>query len=243
MKPILEGVRKGHLIVCGMTRYGKTTFALWLFLLDDLFDRRKNSTVIFVDTKHDDTLLAHGMLIDEGTLADSIGELRFHLDMKAKHIIYRPPGTYERGKHLTALINTLFEYREKPKHRGCPYGVFIDEVHMYSSKSGRQEGLERLSTTGAGKDIHAVIIGQRLQDIHEQTLSQCNTRVVFFMQERPEYLRSRVMTDLISWMGWLKDHPYYFAFQTSADWHLHVPVPPMIDPYGRGFSPPSDVGR
>ena len=120
--------------------------------------------------------------------------------MKVKRVIYRPPGTSERSRHLTEIINLLFEMREKRRYKKCPYALFVDEVQLYAAKGGKHEGLERLSTTGAGKDIHGIIIGQRLQDIHEQTLSQCNSRMVFFMQERPEYLRSRMMTELIDWM-------------------------------------------
>ena len=123
----------------------------------------------------------------------------------------------------------------------------VGGVQLYAAKGGKHEGLERLSTTGAGKDIHAIVIGQRLQDIHEQTLSQCNSRMVFFMQERPDYLRSRMMTELIDWMDWLKENPYYFAFQTlaSVDWKLHTPVPlPIsIDPYARQFAPPPSKRR
>jgi hypothetical protein len=71
--------------------------------------------------------------------------------------------------------------------------------------------------------------------------------MVFFMQERPEYLRSRMMTELIDWMDWLKQNPYYFAFQTlaSVDWKIHAPVPlPVeIDPYSKQFAPPPSKRR
>jgi hypothetical protein len=72
--------------------------------------------------------------------------------------------------------------------------------------------------------------------------------MVFFMQERPEYLRSRNMTDLINWMGWLKEHPYFFAYQTldSVDWKLHTPVPlpaQALDPYAKQFAPPPSKRR
>ncbi len=242
MEPLFDGIRSGHLVICGQTRYGKSTAALQFFLNDKLFDGRKWATHIFIDTKHDDELLQHGFF------AKTIKDLDFYLNMKAKRVIYRPPGTSDRSRHLTDIINLLFEKRGKRRYKNCPYAVFIDEVQLYSSKGGKHEGLERLSTTGAGKQIHAIVIGQRLQDIHEQTLSQCNSRMVFFMQERPEYLRSRLMTDLIDWMDWLKENPYYFAFQTlaSVDWQLHTPVPlpaKPIDPYDKRFAPPPSRRR
>jgi len=242
MEPLYDGIRGGHLVIVGQTRYGKSTAAEQFFLNDNLFDGRKMATHIFIDTKHDDALIQHGFF------AKTIKDLDFYLNMKVKRVVYRPPGTSEREKHLTDIINLLFKKKEKRRYKKAVYAVFIDEVQLYARKGSRHEGLERLSTTGAGKDIHGIVIGQRLQDIHEQTLSQCNSRMVFFMQERPDYLKSRMMSDLIDWMDWLKENPYYFAFQTlaSVDWQLHTPVPlppKPIDPYARKFAPPPSKRR
>jgi len=101
----------------------------------------------------------------------------------------------------------------------------IDEVQLYARKQEKNEGLERLSTTGAGKSIHGVFLGQRLQDIHEQTLSQCNTTIVFYMREKAEYLRSRGLDSLVSWMPWLRDNRYFFALDHDSKWTVHEPVP------------------
>lgn len=242
MDALIDGIRSGHLVICGQTRYGKSTAAMWFFLNTNLFDGRKAATHIFFDTKHDDDILQHGFV------ARSVEDLAYYLSLKPKRIIYRPPGTTEREIHLTKVVNLLFSNKEKSRYKGCVYALFIDEVQLYARKGSRHEGLERLSTTGAGKGIHGIVIGQRLQDIHEQTLSQCNSRMVFFMQERPEYLKSRLMTELVDWMDWLKENPYYFAFQTlaSVDWQLHAPVPlpaKPIDPYSKKFAPPPSRRR
>ena len=50
LKPLQDGIREGHVVLLGMTKYGKTTLARHLFLTDDLFDRRKNPVSIFLDT-------------------------------------------------------------------------------------------------------------------------------------------------------------------------------------------------
>ena len=208
-----------------------------LFMNDKLFDGRKKATHIFIDTKHDDDLLAHGFY------AVNISDLDYYCNLRVKRIIYRPPGDEDREAHLTELINHLFKKKTERRYKKAVYVLFIDEVQLYARKGSRHRGLERLATTGLGKGIHGVVIGQRLQDIHEQTLSQCNSRMVFFMQEKPDYLRSRLMTDLISWMDWLKENRYHFAYQTldSVDWRLHSPVPlpaEPIDPYSAKFAPP-----
>tara|TARA_B100000085_G_scaffold264418_1_gene271355 strand:- start:774 stop:1472 length:699 start_codon:yes stop_codon:yes gene_type:complete len=219
MNPIRLGIKEGHLVMSGQTKYGKTTAALTLFRDETIFDNRKRPVSIFVDTKHDDSLLPHGFL------AKSISDLQYHIDNKDKRIIYRPPGDASRKQHLTDIVQLLFRYRELASHKTTPFVVFVDEVQLYAAKMGYHEGLERLATTGAGKDIHGVFLAQRLQDIHQQTLSQCNTSMVFFMRDRPDYLKSQNMTELIEWMPWLKANRYYFAFQADGDWQLHSPVP------------------
>jgi|TARA_B100000085_G_C18559111_1_gene518818 hypothetical protein len=223
-RDILDGVRTGHVVISGQTRYGKSTGALFLFN-SRIFDRRSYACHIFVDTKHDDDLLGHGVK------CDNIVTLAYMIESRVDRIIYRPPGTRDRKNHLTDIVNILFRTRERPEFKNANFALFVDEVQLYAKKQESHEGLERLSTTGAGKGIHAVVMAQRLQDIHAQMLSQCNTRISFFMQERDDYLRSQNMLQLADWMEWLKKNPYYFAYQTLADWQLHTPFP-----YGEDLS-------
>lgn len=221
MTQIYKAVSEGHTIICGQTKYGKTTFSRALLRNDSIFDRRKKPIYIFLDTKHDDSLLGDGFLVD------NILDMKYHIDNKDRRILYRPPGTNERKQHLTDIVNTLFEYKQTSSHAQVPFLLFVDELQLYAGKMATHEGLERLSTTGAGKGIIGVFMAQRLQDIHEQTLSQCNNTILFFMRERPEYLKSRNLAALIPWMDWLKANKWFFAYQTSEnnDWELHEPVP------------------
>lgn len=221
MKQIYKAIGNGHTIITGLTQYGKTTLAIVLMLTRSIFDGRTNPVFIFLDTKHDDSLLPHGFVVSD------LMDLRYHIDNKDARIIYRPPGTNERKKHLTDIVNLLFEYKERSTHKNTPFLLFVDELQLYAGKMSHHEGLERLATTGAGKGILGVFLAQRLQDIHEQTLSQCNNTIVFYMRERPEYLKSRNLTALIQWMDWLKENKWHFAYQTSEnnDWELHGPVP------------------
>ena len=102
MNPIRLGIKEGHLVITGQTKYGKTTAALTLFRDETIFDNRKRPVSIFVDTKHDDSLLPHGFL------AKSISDLQYHIDNKDKRIIYRPPGDAGRKQHLTDIVQLLF---------------------------------------------------------------------------------------------------------------------------------------
>ena len=41
MNPIRLGIKEGHLVITGQTKYGKTTAALTLFRDETIFDNRK----------------------------------------------------------------------------------------------------------------------------------------------------------------------------------------------------------
>lgn len=219
LSPLVDGIRDGHVVLLGMTKYGKTTLARHLLLQPDLFDRRKNPVCIFMDTKHDDKLL------DCGYFADTLTELAYHIDQKAPRILFRPPGTSERKPVLTEIIKMVFHYRSLRSHSNVPFAIFIDELQLYAGKQEKHEGLEMLSTTGAGKDIHGVFMAQRMQDIHEQSLSQCDMKICFYMSEQASYLKRRGMPELNDWLRFLKENPYFFAFETRGKWQLHEPVP------------------
>lgn len=219
LTPLIEGIRDGHMVLLGMTKYGKTTLARHLLLQPDLFDRRKNPVCIFLDTKHDDKLL------DCGYFTDTLTELAYYIDQKAPRILFRPPGTSERKQVLTEIIKMVFNYRASKSHSNVPFAIFIDELQLYAGKQEKHEGLEMLSTTGAGKDIHGIFMAQRMQDIHEQSLSQCDTTVCFFMKEQASYLKRRGMEELNDWLRFLKENPYFFAFETRGTWQLHEPIP------------------
>lgn len=231
LKPLQDGIREGHVVLLGMTKYGKTTLARHLFLTEDLFDRRKNPVSIFLDTKHDDKLL------DAGYYADTLVELAYLIDNKYPRIIYRPPGTSEKKTVLTDIIKMVFHYRSLKTHKNVPFALYIDELQLYAGKQEKHEGLEMLSTTGAGKDIHGIFMAQRMQDIHEQSLSQCDTTVCFFMREQASYLKRRGMDELVQWMQFLKQNPYFFAFERIGTWQLHEPIP-----YGNNQNQDTDLG-
>ncbi|MBT93205.1 MAG: hypothetical protein CMA60_00055 [Euryarchaeota archaeon] len=223
LNKISKAVSKGHTVLVGQTQYGKTTAAMWIFTSD--FLSGKHPCYIFVDTKHDDAVLPYG------AMARSISELRAHIIFKTKHIIYRPPGDDGKKEALTEIINLLFALKsDKPKLRGHKkrkIAIFIDEIQLYAGNQGKHSGLQRLSTTGLGKQIYMFAIGQRIQDINKQVYSQCNNTIMFFMREREDYLRNQGLGAYSNIKEWLRTNKYYFAYIFAGDdvMRLHAPLP------------------
>ena len=141
LKPLIEGIRNGHLVLLGMTKYGKTTLAKHLLMQSDLFDKRKNPVGIILDTKHDDSLL------ECGYFCDSLTELAYHIDMKAPRIVFRPPGTSARKNVLTEIIQMVFHYRSLKSHANVPFAIFIDELQLYAGKGWKCSQLLELERT------------------------------------------------------------------------------------------------
>lgn len=224
MKPLTKALKTGHTVIVGQTQYGKTTAALTLFL-QPIFDQRKKPVHIFVDTKHDNSILPFG------AVARDLSELRFHIMMRASHIVYRPPGDDSRKQALTQMIDFLFSLKgdtpSRKGHQNRPMLVFIDEIQLYSAKQANHKGLQRLATTGLGKEIIMVALGQRIQNINSQVYSQCNNTIVFYMRENKSYLDSQRLEELERYLEWLKINKYHFAYLIAGDDQLrfHAPLP------------------
>lgn len=222
--PIRKALSKGHTVIAGQTQYGKTTAALTMFYWD-IFDGRTNPLHIFIDTKHDDAIPKHGVMVR------NMSELRLQISMKTKRVIYRPPGDDRRAAELTKIIDYLFRLKDdsppKKGHRNRPIVIFIDEIQLYAGNQSKHSGLQRLATTGLGKKIIMVALGQRIQDMNKQMYSQCNNTICFFMKERREYLRTQGIEEIADVTNWLRDHPYHFAYLFAGDDRLriHNPLP------------------
>ena len=224
LTPIRKALSKGHTIIGGQTQYGKSTAALTMFYWP-IFDERTNPLHLFIDTKHDDSIPKHGVLVR------NMSELRLQISMKTKRVVYRPPGDDARVDELTKIIDYLFRLKDdnppKKGHRNRPIIIFIDEIQLYAGNQSKHSGLQRLATTGLGKKIIMVAIGQRIQDINKQVYSQCNNTICFFMRERREYLRSQGIEELADVSDWLRENPYHFAYLFAGDDRLriHAPLP------------------
>jgi len=224
VKPLTKAIKTGHTVIVGQTQYGKTTAALYLFL-QPIFDQRKRPLHIFVDTKHDNSMLPFGVV------ARDMSEFRYYVMMKVSHIIFRPPGDDSRKEALTTMIDFLFSLKsDRPSrkgHQNRPILLFIDEIQLYSAKQANHKGLQRLATTGLGKDIIMVALGQRIQNINSQVYSQCNNTLAFFMRENKTYLDSQRLEELDAYLPWLQSHKYHFAYLIAGDDHLrfHSPLP------------------
>lgn len=222
-KKITKAVASGHTVLVGQTQYGKTTAAMYIFTSD--FLSGQNPCYIFVDTKHDDSVLPFG------SIARSMDELKAHVLMGTSRIIYRPPGDDRKKEALTDLINFLFALKsDRPPlkgHKRRKFALFIDEIQLYAGNQGKHSGLQRLSTTGLGKQIFMFAIGQRIQDINKQVYSQCNNTIMFFMRERQDYLKNQGLGAYSKIKDWLRTNKYYFAYIFAGDdvMRLHSPLP------------------
>ena len=189
------------------------------------FRRSHKPLHLFIDTKHDDSIPPHGVLVR------NMSELRLQISMKTKRVVYRPPGDEGRIDELTKIIDYLFRLKDdKPPqrgHRNRPVIIFIDEIQLYAGNQAKHSGLQRLATTGLGKKILMVAIGQRIQDINKQVYSQCNNTICFFMRERREYLRSQGIEEIADVSNWLRENPYHFAYLFAGDdkLRIHAPLP------------------
>ena len=228
-EPLLRAMSKGHTIIAGQTQYGKTTAAMRLFTCGFL-DNRTNPCYIFVDTKHDDAVVKYGVIVR------NIKDLMGHLMLKTPRIIYRPPGVDTRSQALTEIVNLLFTLKsDKPPvagHKNRQFALFIDEIQLYAGNQSKHKGLQRLATTGLGKKILMIALGQRIQDINKQVYSQCNNSILFFMREREDYLKNQGLGAYTKVKSWLRTNPYYFAYIFAGDdvLRLHSPLPlPGVD--------------
>ena len=70
LKKVIKALSKGHTLIAGQTQYGKSTAAAYFFT-QKIFPG--SSIHIFMDTKHDDSLL------EDGYLSRTIDEFRLNL--------------------------------------------------------------------------------------------------------------------------------------------------------------------
>ena len=94
-------------------------------------------------------------------------------------------------------------------------------------KKGGHDGIEKLWTVGAGQGIVGLAITQRVQLLNETVWSQSENKILFKVEDRPEYLRSRNLVHFADLREFFIDiaHKYWFYYTTGGgDWYRHPPV-------------------
>lgn len=213
----LKSISVRHTVAVGMTRSGKTFLAK--HILEEL--QRKRVHTIFFDPKHDDDYATLG------TICTSPMQLYAQVLAKNPTIVYRPPSDKQgRAEHLTQIIDLVFLASRNRKLRNVKRVIAIDEIQLMVKKGGH-DGIEKLWTVGAGMGIVGLAITQRVQLLNETVWSQSENKILFKVEDRPEYLRSRNLSHFAELRDFFFDpsKKYWFYYTLGdGDWRRHPPV-------------------
>ncbi len=216
-KRLIENVAKRHTAVVGQTRSGKT-YATRL-ILKELQNR--NIHTIFFDPKHDDGYA------DLGEICYTPMQFYARLLSKTPRIIYRPsPEKAKRQQELTRIIDLTFEVSKTRGYKQIRRVIAIDEVQLMVKKGGN-DGIEKLWTVGAGQGILGLAITQRIQLLNETIWSQSENKILFKVEDRPEYLRSRNLdhfTELLPFFQAPENRYWFYATIGDGTWKKHPPA-------------------
>ena len=216
-KSFLKDISQRHSVIIGMTRSGKTY--LCKHILEELHNM--NVHTVFFDPKHDDDFASLGTICRT--------PMQFYAQLIAKNprIVYRPPGTKEgRQQHLTEIIDLVFNAQRNKRFKNIRRVIAIDEIQLMVKKGGH-DGIERLWTVGAGQGIVGLAITQRVQLLNETVWSQSENKLLFKVEDRPEYLRSRNLdhyAELLPYFQAPENRYWFYATVGDGVWKKHPPV-------------------
>ena len=218
----IEDFKHRHAVILGMTRSGKT------FLAGKILQgiQELGGHTIFVDPKHDDGY-AH-----LGTICHSPIEVYEQLLRKNPAIIFRTPGTSdERIEALDRMVELMFTLQRTPGFKRIRRVIAIDEIQLFVKK-GNSRAVEMIWTIGAGIGIVGMALTQRIQLLNETAWSQSDNKVIFKIEDRVDYLKSRNLEHYVNELEFFKDsmNKYWFYYTRGGGrWRKHEPIP-LIDP-------------
>ncbi len=214
---LLNNIGRRHTAIIGQTRSGKTYATR--FILKKL--QGQGIHTIFFDPKHDDDYA------DLGVICYTPMQVYAKLLSKTPKIIYRPnPEKNKRQEELTRVINLTFEVSKTRGYKRIKRVFAIDEVQLMVKKGGN-DGIERLWTVGAGQGILGLAITQRIQLLNETIWSQSENKILFKVEDRPEYLRSRNLdhyAELLPYFQAPENRYWFYATVGDGVWKKHPPV-------------------
>jgi len=218
----IEDFKHRHSVVLGITRSGKTYFAAKV--LQGV--QSLGGHTIFVDPKHD-AGYAH-----LGTICHSPIEVYEQLLRKNPAIVFRTPGTSEeRIEALDRMVELMFTLQRTPGFKRVRRVIAIDELQLFVKK-GNSRAIEMIWTIGAGIGIIGMALTQRIQLLNETAWSQSDNKVIFRIEDRVDYLRSRNLEHYVDQLDFFTDsmNRYWFYYTRGGGrWKKHEPIP-MVDP-------------
>lgn len=218
----IEDFKTRHSVVLGMTRSGKT------FLAGKVLQGVQDigGHTIFVDPKHDDGY-AH-----LGTVCHSPIEVYEQLLRKNPAIVFRTPGTSEeRIEALDRMVELMFTLQRTSGFKRIRRVIAIDEIQLFVKK-GNSRAVEMIWTIGAGLGIVGMALTQRIQLLNETAWSQSENKVIFRIDDRMDYLKSRNLEHYVKELDFFKDsmNKYWFYYtRGGGKWRKHEPIP-LVDP-------------
>jgi DNA helicase HerA-like ATPase len=212
---LYENMKKRHSAVLGMTRSGKTYF------VSKVFKQMQEDGVhtIFVDPKSEIT--------DLGRVCKTPMEAYAALLSKTPAIVlHTPAAKEERVAALNSLMEKVFTLSNKPGFKRIRRVIAIDEIQTFVRK-GSNDAIEQLYLVGAGKGIVGIGMTQRLQLMSETVWSQAENKVIFRIDDRPEYLKGRNLEHYIEHVPFFMSPEYqYWYYFTAGDgtWKKSKPI-------------------
>ncbi len=213
----IECFKKRHSVIIGITRSGKTFFAARV--LKRL--QKQNVHTLFVDPKHDNSY-AH-----LGTVCNNPMEVLEQMLLRNPAIVFRPSTTSEgRIEDLDKITELLFTLSRKDGFKRIRRVVAIDELQLFVKK-GKSKAVETIWTVGAGIGVVGMALTQRIQLLNETAWSQSDNKVIFRIEDRPEYLRSRNLDHYVDNLEHFQDSINRYSFHCTTGggkWKIREPI-------------------
>ena len=212
----IEAVKNRHTTVLGMTRSGKTFFTG--HVLERLQDEGVHT--IFVDPKHDRDYEKLGEVC-----YDAI-EVYSKLMKKCPRIVFRTPAAAEeRIAELDKLVELVFQLQRSDGFRRIRRVIAIDELQLYVKKGGSR-AVETIWTVGAGIGITGMALTQRMQLLNDTVYTQSENKVIFKIDDRPDYLKSKNLEHYPRDYFFDDMNKYWFYYTVGGGaWKKHEPIP------------------
>jgi hypothetical protein len=155
----------GHTACVGLTRSGKTTWAL---------ERAGEwpGPVIFINTQEENVPTAGDWVFVRGE--NTVGEITSAL-LSGFHLNFLPAEDTKQARgQVRVLVDLLFGRVWRPKLL-----LIADEAYVYAPRSALYTPLHRVARRGLRWGIHGLWISLRPADVSFDLLTQCQRHVIF----------------------------------------------------------------
>ena len=165
-------IKNDHICIFGATSSGKTYFAANMF-------QNMNNYNIFVNTQYEPVIIQSGAIV-----VNSVDELCTALEEKHNNIVYNPEydDPVQQREEVAKIIDVLFGLGKIINSSGdrliwCH--LYIDEVHLFSSKKSPYARIDRIATQGKRHGVVGVFISQRPALVSQTLITQSDLQVIF----------------------------------------------------------------